>query len=287
MNCLRGSRFDRQPLRRVTRRAPCRVCGHPDWCSATEDGGLVICMRVSEGEHHVAQNGGHVHVLDAAHRSAAFVAEPVAPAPDIGARVEAGLARTTSAWHEKLATTLGLPAGSEAALRHLRCYREREHVAAFPMSARGRLCGVRYRAASGRKWSMRGGKEGLFVPTNLSIGLDTLVIVEGPTDAAAALALGIPVLGRPSSRGAVAEALRCVRALQPKRVTLLLDRDRPGIEGGVDLARALAPTCGEVRCALPPPPHKDVRAWIAAGATRDGVLSVCLAGRRVREVAHG
>src|SRR5258708_22974223 len=34
-----------QPLTAVSRRAPCPVCGKPDWCAVRADG-AILCMRV-------------------------------------------------------------------------------------------------------------------------------------------------------------------------------------------------------------------------------------------------
>ncbi len=51
----------RSPLRRVTRRQPCEVCGKGDWCSIRADGSAAICMRViSDRPTH---NGGYLHIL--------------------------------------------------------------------------------------------------------------------------------------------------------------------------------------------------------------------------------
>lgn len=30
---------------RVKRNKPCPICGRPDWCSVSEDGTVVVCMR--------------------------------------------------------------------------------------------------------------------------------------------------------------------------------------------------------------------------------------------------
>src|SRR3712207_5979213 len=55
--------FQRLPLRRVTKKSPCPICGKPDWCTVTQDGGLALCMRVSAGSVKQAQNRAFVHVL--------------------------------------------------------------------------------------------------------------------------------------------------------------------------------------------------------------------------------
>jgi len=57
----------------------------------------------------------------------------------------------------------------------------------FPMSEpSGKVIGVRRRFGNGRKASVKGGKAGLFIPTDLS-GQGLLLIVEGESDCAAGL----------------------------------------------------------------------------------------------------
>ncbi len=43
----------------VTRFNPCKICGHPDWCSASSDGVWTVCRRFDTGEglHKVDKNG--------------------------------------------------------------------------------------------------------------------------------------------------------------------------------------------------------------------------------------
>jgi hypothetical protein len=53
--------LNRSPLRAVTRRAPCEVCGKSDWCSITADGARVICMRVRSDKP--TRNNGYLHIL--------------------------------------------------------------------------------------------------------------------------------------------------------------------------------------------------------------------------------
>ncbi len=49
------------PLRRVTHRQPCEVCGKSDWCSASIDGARAICMRVRSDKP--TRNNGYLHIL--------------------------------------------------------------------------------------------------------------------------------------------------------------------------------------------------------------------------------
>ncbi len=55
------STINRSPLRPVTRRQPCEVCGKPDWCSFTAGGARVICMRVRSDKP--TRNNGYLHIL--------------------------------------------------------------------------------------------------------------------------------------------------------------------------------------------------------------------------------
>ena len=84
----------------------------------------------------------------------------------------------------------------------------------FPMTGfNAQVVGIRRRFPSGRKLSVRGGREGLFVPPGVGFrdpflgddgtNFEPLYVCEGPTDTAALLDLGFSALGRPSCRGGV------------------------------------------------------------------------------------
>jgi len=292
-------------LVRVSRGAPCEVCGRPDWCSRTEDGRLALCARVAEGSIRTARNGAHVHLL---RRDRGYVPAPpprrIEPLPpDLRPLLEGACAATPDDWFARLARRLGLPqeSGIEA-LRRLGTHRARyvadevllmaprsdedagrlhrwcqwiasKDLAAWPMWSRGRVVGVRTRdTATRKKMALPGGREALFVPADLPVGGELVAVAEGPTDSSALLAIGIEVVGRPSCCGAIEETLRLVLTLRPRRVAVMLDRDAPGIGGGVTLARELARIVDDVRCVLPPAPHKDGRQWVASGADRAAVL---------------
>lgn len=42
----------------VSKDKPCHICGKPDWCSITEDGGSTVCRRNSGGEERIDKSGG-------------------------------------------------------------------------------------------------------------------------------------------------------------------------------------------------------------------------------------
>ena len=93
---------------------------------------------------------------------------------------------------EGLATTLGV---DDLALKSLDVRFNRfDECWSFPMrDAEGRIVGLRYRELAGsKKWSARGSKDGLFYSTvhlHLSPSPKELIIVEGPSDTAAAMSL--------------------------------------------------------------------------------------------------
>jgi DNA primase len=49
-------------LRHVTPSAPCPICKKPDWCSVSNNGEVVICMRVGDGARKATRNGGWLHL---------------------------------------------------------------------------------------------------------------------------------------------------------------------------------------------------------------------------------
>lgn len=54
--------MSQNPLRRVSRRFPCPICQHTDWCGVTQDGKFAVCMRVKTSRR--TQNQGYLHALE-------------------------------------------------------------------------------------------------------------------------------------------------------------------------------------------------------------------------------
>jgi hypothetical protein len=97
-----------------------------------------------------------------------------------------------------------------------------------------------------------------------------VLICEGPTDAAAALALGYEPIGRPSCSGQEQHVVETCRRYGWQRVTLCAEADGPGIAGAKALARTLHAARIAVRM-VAPREHKDLRDWWRAGARRADV----------------
>ena len=249
----------RRTLRRVTKAHPCPVCEHPDWCSYFADEGGCVCMRVKSDRP--TKNGGWLHLDDRPHarrpgpiKSAAMLAmekracgETATPKRDPSVLQRQHLLHvggiTTAVLHAA-AADLGV---SAAALQRTRIGWS-GRAWSWPMfDDAGRVVGLRYRhPSSGDRWSERGGSEGVFAPHDQpAVPPPAILIVEGPTDLAALLDLigespalaRCTALGRPSCTGGVAILRQVVRRLQPQKVAVLADSDRPGRRGADTLAR--------------------------------------------------
>ena len=139
----------------------------------------------------------------------------------------------------------------------------------FPMrDAEGAVIGVRTRTPAGAKRAFTNSRNGLFYPNEWAVDPPAapplLAVAEGPTDAAAFFAWGIPAVGRPSATGGVRHVCGLVKRLKPGLVAVFADADGPGRKGAADLAATLAPH--GPACVLEPPPGvKDARDWFNRG----------------------
>ncbi len=271
---------------RVSKVNPCAICNHSDWCLRSGDGSVAICPRRESPER--IGDAGWLHWLierKADDRSAARrtvrlrVAHGVdgvdgadprdASAPDWSELAQQCAAATDDARLQRLATALGL---STHSLRRLGTGWSAAHQAwSFPMAdATGAVLGIRLRRPSGRKLTIAGGHEGLFIPSGLNTS-GQLVIAEGPTDCAALLDWGFAAIGRPSCAGGRGLLVEAVRKWRPASVVILSDSDEAGLRGARSLLSALSIYHRNIRMITPPDGIKDARAWRHAGGTRDDI----------------
>lgn len=266
--------------RRVSRREPCPACGRPDWCMVTGPVGdptAAICPRVVSGRR--AGAGGYLHLLrrDGEYRSRRrTVRVPTLLGRDVSSIDFTALATECHAAADPAALA-GLADGlgvSVDALRRLRVGWSAHHVAwTWPMcDGTGRIVGIRLRGANGRKWSVRGGREGLFVPEDLT-GVGPWLLPEGASDTAALLDLGFDAVGRPSCYGGVKHVVDVVGRLRPESTVIMADADHPGQRGAASLASVLRAYVPAVKV-ITPPGEKDIRDWRRSGAKRDDVLAL-------------
>jgi len=274
--------MSRGDWKRVSRRRPCPVCEKNDWCLFTGDDSAptaAICARVESEKQ--AGEGGWLHVLRtdgptwAPWRRTIHIAarqlQPEASALEIAKMGEAASLGTPEELLERLGDELGISASS---LRHLTVgWLKGRKAWAFPMKiASGRIVGIRLRYPDGRKLSVRGGKEGLFLPDVQPGG--RLFICEGPTDTAALLDLGFQAIGRPSCSGGVKHILELTKNLKPVEVVIVADADGPGQRGAERLVAKLVVLAEAVRVITPPDKINDAREWKRFGATAEDVEAV-------------
>jgi hypothetical protein len=144
---------------------------------------------------------------------------------------------------------------------------------AFPMrDAAGKVVGIRLRGNDGRKWAVKGSREGLFFDPDVG-RVPVVMLCEGPTDTAAAISLGFAAVGRPSCAGAVDLTRAFCFRHGVRRVIVMADHDvphrrpdgsvwYPGRDGAERLVAALGLPFKMVM-----PPAKDLRRWVIEGAT--------------------
>jgi hypothetical protein len=280
---------------RVGREHTCPICGKRDWCLVAVDGTAAICARTSEGSVKPCGSAGWLHRLrdrddwraDYTRRFEVRRDVPTATLHqmgDLAGRFRRELDRGRLG---RFAGRLGLSVESLDRLGIGWC-REKQ-AWSFPMrTGDGQVCGIRLRTEAGAKFAVRGSKDGLFVPG----GLDdpaVLLVTEGPTDCAALLDIGFPVVGRPSCRGGTGPLVRLVNRLRPVEVVVIADRDDPGQDGALALVQALVIHVRRVRVVTPPHWIKDARDWKLTGLTRDGLINEIMAAEthRVVVVARG
>jgi hypothetical protein len=153
----------------------------------------------------------------------------------------------------------------------------------IPMrDGRDQIIGIRERYENGKNLAMRGTHSGLFIPRYSNY--DLALIVEGPSDAAAALDLNFEVIGRSSCMGGTEHIITVLKTFRNCDVVVMSDNDkpkkrpdgtlwRPGQQGAFVLFKAILPHTRSC-CIVKPPRHKDLREWYNAGATKQDVLNL-------------
>lgn len=178
-------------------------------------------------------------------------------------------------WMRRAADLLGLPVEPLARLGV--GWSPVHRATTWPMrDDAGRMIGVRLRCpTTARKWAVTGSRAGLiYDPELLSIEHPRrLWVVEGPTDTAALLSIGLDAVGVPSAGGAADLLDSLARRLRPVSIVIVADGDGPGLAGAERLADALM-IVAPVSVICPADGLKDCRAWIVAGADRATVEGV-------------
>lgn len=242
---------------RVSREHRCPVCGKPDWCMVGEV--YVLCMRVQSDKPKTLRGGetGWLHP-----RSGADPVPVVREPPQPQLNVE----RTLNLWgrYNTMISTLSASLGvSGRSLEKLGVVHAPYHNTwAFPMrTGDNGLCGIRLRNLKGDKWAERGSHQGLFIPQEEPSY--RVMIVEGPTDCAAAITLGYYAIGRPSCSGGVDHLIQFIKRNDVKSAIIVADLDDPGLDGAKRLQELVPVTSCILTC-----PAKDLRTFLNHGGNR-------------------
>lgn len=176
---------------------------------------------------------------------------------------------------KKLSSQIGV---SIQSLNALRCgYNTDRNVYTFPMRNWDfSICGIRTRALDGTKKAIERSKEGLFAPalTNQrSMWNEAVMIVEGPTDCAAALDLGFYSIGRPSCTGASEQTIKFLLHIKPKYVIVVSDNDGPGLAGSQKLCEKIKSET-KFKCTRIVLPTKDIREFKNNGGTKQVIEAI-------------
>jgi hypothetical protein len=273
---------------RVTKQKPCPICGKPDHCGYGET--VVHCMRVpSEWPD---KNGmGWFH-----RRGEQVLAEPFAkksaPAKSdaqYAALWEPALRQRFINQVESIGRLAAILGVAHDALDMLRVgYDERERSWWFgERNAAGRYIGVNRRFEDGKKLCAVGSKRGLTYVDDWQDWPGPCYLVEGASDVAAGLTIGICVVGRPSNIGG-AEYLALLLKEFQRPIVVLGERDKkrhedlaeimqrghdeeclgcqrcwPGLRGMEVIAAGLRKQLKrEIGMAFPADGSKDVRTWL-------------------------
>jgi hypothetical protein len=254
---------------RVTSKKPCPICGKPDNCCVSDDGALVWCGRVSDGA--IRENGGgqFLHKGDGEMRPPPPSVKP--PIRDFEGFANKLFDRGAAA-RFRLEQVLGV---KESALFKLWVGWTGRSWSFPERDSLGRVIGICYRLQDGSKRQARGGRRGL-VYSRPPLEHETILAVEGASDVAACLSIGLYAIGRPSNRGGVymlGDLLQ--RHRHHGKVIIIGERDKkpdgryPGREGAVMSAAQLARYIKrQIHWSMPPEGFKDIREWLNSGDAR-------------------
>jgi hypothetical protein len=141
----------------------------------------------------------------------------------------------------------------------------------FPeRDANGKVIGINRRFRNGDKKRMSGSKSGLTYACGWNQGNGPICLVEGGSDTAALITIGISGVGRPSNRAGVGLMVDLLFDIPAHReIVVVAERDQkedgawPGRDGAISVATQLAEALGRpITWALLPGNAKDARAWL-------------------------
>lgn len=265
--------------REVSKTDPCPICQKPDWCARTPEG-IVRCMRASE-----PPSGWRV-IKKSEDEGVVFAVINGSQGSMCGSNDWRGKAENFRAALpiDKL-TTLAAELGVRAeALRVVGMgWNRHSHSFTFPeREGKRQIIGISTRRpGDGQKLCMKGSRRGLVIPDGLDVNAGARVlIVEGASDVAACVTMGLNAVGRPSAMGGVAHLAELLADADDVLVVGENDGKHdgkwPGRDGAQRVAGGLARRWGRpVSWTLPPEGAKDVRQYLVTAKAHLADVEAC------------
>lgn len=245
----------------------CPICGKKDWCLVAKDNSAVICPRKEDGSKKYIEGSGYLHVLIPGQYEKKNP-EWKSELPEHNSVMGMLAKKYIKAFDDKSKVIADLGVSRES-LDKLFCgWSSANNGVTFPMFRhRRRVIGIRIRTATGKKFAVKGSRQGLFLPRDWDLEEKGVLVCEGPTDTAAAVDMGFSAIGRPSCMGG---ADLIGEAVGKRHVAIIADDDGPGMDGARRLSERLRRFCGSVKIVVPK--HNDLREWKRQGATKQDVM---------------
>ena len=249
----------------------CPICGKKDWCLVSSDKTAAICPRIEAGSKKYIEGSGYLHILKESDKSwpvQSYRFELPSHNVIMADIAKKYMIKSGDRRLARLSDLLGIE--EEALTSHWIGYSGSKKGFTFPMfRAKFQVLGIRIRQDGGKKFAVKGSKEGLFIPREFYKDKRPVVVCEGPTDAACCTSFDFRTVGRPSCLGG---QKLLVELLEDEHVCILADSDGPGQTGAQKLAEALFRKSKSVSVATPP--AKDLREWKNQGCQRQDLLQL-------------
>jgi len=196
---------------RVSRSNRCPICDRYHWCTVNSEAGLVRCTKVKSERESIGSDGSAswIHqVSQGLHKFKFNQQFNQQPKPVISIEEISALSKgmfhhpMAESAREREADNLGVPAWTLLNLKVGYGIDQVGEFTSWPIrNFKRQIIGIMRRYRSGKKLTFKGtSNAGLFIPESI-LPMDTLWIVEGGSDTAAASSIPVSAIGRPSNSG--------------------------------------------------------------------------------------
>ena len=275
----------------------CPICHKDDWCVFNEHAAL--CRRAKNGVKRFGEYGFLIILDDTLthdYRPLKSSTKKHCRLTDSELDVKFR-PRAEHAWQNKkamvvrLARDLGVAAWALDDLRVGYLFGPPAYWTFPELSPSGHVVGINRRFADGAKRCMKGSRRGLTFCKDWHDYHGPIHIVEGGSDVAAGLTLGICVVGRPSNTGGVSYLTELLKPFRSRKIIVMGERDKkdtgqyPGMDGLIHVGRSLSNGLRRsVDTHMPPDEAKDLRVWLNAQDVdiEDPAAVVALGGKVFR-----